>query len=134
MYLYQSCQLRYEISSCANDYEDSLSTRADCTIDCNDDDGPCIACGGCQQLMIAVGPGQVHTDSWAGHHYTFGTSSQGCSCHNEFETPAGKYHIEVPVYDSDDPYTAQVIGFASADFTLPAPEGTVPVMIGNLPD
>lgn len=123
-YLFQGCRLRFDVKSCADDYQEPVAIWADCTVDC-EDDGGCIACGACQELMVPIGLGDSHEDMWTGYHYTFGTSSQGCSCHNEFVAPAGKYRIEVPVYDGEDPYTAQVARVATADFTLPAPDGVV---------
>ncbi len=128
VYLLEECRLQYHVKSCADDYQSALAITADCTVDCSDPPvGGCMACGACMSQMVPVSEATSAQASWLGNTYTFGTNSDGCSCHNTFEAPAGKYRIEVPVYLSLEPYTAEPVHTAVVDFTLPAPNGTVTV-------
>jgi hypothetical protein len=120
-YLLEECRLRYDVKTCADDYQTPLAIEASCTIDCADTTGGCIVCSPCMQSMYAVGPGVSHSDFWAGHGYTFDTTPEGCACHAQFVAPAGKYRIEVPLYDSPDPYSAHLVRTSTVEFTLPAP-------------
>lgn len=120
LFLLEECYVRYEITSCANDYQGALAIRGDCTVDCSDASLGCIACSACQSLMVRVDSSSTASSSWLGHTYTFSTNAHGCPCHDKFEAPAGKYRIEVPVYSTSEPYVSQPIDVVVVDFTLPA--------------
>lgn len=127
VYLLEQCRITHVIKSCADDYQASVDTNADCSSDCADPNGGCIQCEQCLRVMVPVGGDTAASLSWPGHTYTFGTNTEGCRCYNEFVASPGKYRIEVPVYDSEDPETTSPIHTAILDFTLPAPDGIVRV-------
>ncbi|MEZ4231847.1 MAG: hypothetical protein R3B89_21910, partial [Polyangiaceae bacterium] len=96
-----------------------------CTASCENYEG-CIACGACPWSRVEVTSEDAWEDSWAGNVYTFSTAPDGCSCHDTHDAPAGKYRIEVPIYDSPDPNDgAQPVYTVIKDFTLPADNDTV---------
>jgi hypothetical protein len=108
-------------------------TRALCSQAC-DSVGGCIACGACLQASVPVDIGAQTTDTWAGKRYTFGTTSDGCSCHEEHVAPAGRYRIRVPVYTSDMAAQEGTPSYeVTMNFELPAPNGVVVVPIGQSP-
>ncbi len=127
VFLLEQCRITHVIKSCADDYEASVDTNADCSSDCADPDGPCVQCEQCLRIMVPVDGDTAVSLSWPGHTYTFGTNANGCRCYNQFLAPPGKYRIEVPVYDTEDPETTSPIHTAILDFTLPAPDGIVRV-------
>lgn len=127
LYLWQDCTLGYEILSCADGYTDPLARIGACTNDCNAaPGGGCIVCGPCPSSALEVPAGGQQTDDWSGHHYTFGTDAEGCSCHVQHDARSGRYRVKVRVFTSTDedappPYEVTV------DFELPAPGGVVDV-------
>ncbi|MCC6526917.1 MAG: hypothetical protein IT373_29990 [Polyangiaceae bacterium] len=129
-YLHIGCALEMSVTSCADGYLDGLTLSGECTVDCSDPPGSCIACGACMDFGQLVPPGGSYDQAWAGLYYTFGTL-QGCSCHVEHVAPAGKYRVAVPVWVADPtggmaPPPTTVL----TDFTLPTAGGVVTVSIG----
>jgi hypothetical protein len=128
VYLLDQCRILMQVKSCADDYQLALATTADCTVDCSDPPvGGCIACDACMSFMVPVSISTSAEAFWHGKTYTFDTNSDGCTCHNTFEAPAGKYRLEVPVYLTSEPYESDPIHIAVVDFTLPAPNDKVTV-------
>jgi hypothetical protein len=138
LYVLGECHVRYEVTSCADGYQDPLAMWADCTIDCSSPGagaGGCIACGACMYQGIEVTPGAPHESPWSGNTYDFATTSSGCSCYNASSAPAGKYKISVPVYASDaDAQQGTVLYTIEIPFTLPAPGGVVEVPLAAQAD
>lgn len=125
LYLASDCYTNYSITSCADGYVTPLGIHADCTVDCSETMG-CIECGACPQSAVAVSMAAPAENAWAGDTYTFGQTSEGCSCHNAGVAPAGKYRITVPVYTTEQDALNHTNGVdRSFDFTLPAPNGVV---------
>ena len=132
-FLREDCVLNYTISSCEFGFA-SVTTRALCSQACDSTGSGCIDCGACPQAGIPVDVGAKTTDTWSGKRYTFGTTSEGCSCHEEHVARAGKYQIRVPVYASDMDAQAGTPSYdVTVNFDLPAPNGVVVVPIGQSP-
>lgn len=133
LFVLGECHVRYDVTSCADGYQQPLSLWGDCTIDCASPEarnGGCIACGACMHQGIEVTPNAPHESSWAGNTFTFDTTNNGCSCHHTTAAPAGKYQISVPVYASDEAAQAgEALYEIKVPFTLPAPGGVVEVPI-----
>lgn len=56
-------------------------------------------------------------------------------CHTSANAPAGKYRIDVPVYQTEeDALNLQNGAVVSHDFELPAPGGVVTVPVGLQPN
>lgn len=131
-YLAEDCGLRYRVSSCADGYSATLSLSGDCTIDCNDTQGGCIACGACPFSAKLVTTGSPAETQWAGYTYTYDNSA-GCSCHHQFTAPAGKYRVEVDVFASEqDALSGQPSHTASVSFDLKESGGVVEVPLDLL--
>ena len=130
VFLHQGCYLEFDVTSCASGYAGSLALHADCTIDCNDPLGGCIACGACWDGATTLDAGTTYDDTWAGSTYTFGTNGDGCSCHVGSLAPAGKYRVVVPVWDADPsidwPPPSRTV---TVDFDLPAVGGVVTIPV-----
>lgn len=128
-YIVQDCYTQYTVTSCVDGYQAAIGLHGDCTVDCSESMG-CIDCGACPYSAVAVGPNAPYYDKWSGEQFVFGTNQAGCTCHDSFDAPPGKYRINVPVYKSEQDalmgVNASVVG---VDFTLPAPNGTVVVPI-----
>lgn len=132
LFLAENCYTEFSISSCDDGYSASLAISGDCTVDCSEMNG-CVECGACPQFGIEVTSAKPSESTWAGHTYTFGQTSVGCECHNEFNAHAGKYRITVPVYPTEQDAIDHTNGVPHAvDFDLPAPNGivNVPLDIG----
>jgi hypothetical protein len=127
VYLLEQCRITHVIKTCTDDYQASVDTNADCSSDCADPEGVCIQCEQCLRVMVPVGGDITASLQWPGNTYTFDTNAAGCPCHNRFVAPAGKYRIEVPVYDTEVPEAVSPIHTATLDFTLPSPDGIVRV-------
>ncbi len=138
LYVLGECHLRYEVKSCADDYQKPLSLWGDCTIDCMSPDarnGGCIACGACMYQGLEVTNGAPVESEWSGNTFQFSQTPSGCSCHDKIVAPAGKYRIEVPVYASDE-QNGSPIYTVPLGFELPAPNGVVEVplaVVGGSP-
>ncbi len=135
LYVRQDCQTRYDILSCADGYQSSLSIWADCTIDCAQaQQGGCIACGACMVQALEVTSAFPVDASWHGNSYTFQQTSEGCQCYVEHPALPGKYKIRMPVYGSKEAaesFSAPLYE-VEVDFALPAPTGMVEVPV-NIP-
>lgn len=129
LYLREDCHLNFDIFACADGYTSALSRYGDCTVDCSDPPGSCIACGACFEQAITVAPGAMTSGEWLGYTYTFSTQPDGCSCHNQHIAPAAKYRIHVPVFASEMDAQTNTPAFSiDADFELPA-QGPVNVVL-----
>lgn len=132
-FLRRNCALQYTIESCADDYSTPVATRAFCSQACDTANG-CIVCAPCPLESVSLDVGANTTDTWAGMRYTFGTTPEGCSCHEEHVAQAGLYRIRVPVYASEmDAQTGTPAYEVTMNFELPAPNGAVNVPIGQSP-
>ncbi|MDI1446282.1 hypothetical protein [Polyangium sp. 6x1] len=131
--LREDCVLEYKVESCEDGYATPLVTRALCSQACSSMGG-CIACGPCLQGGVPVAIGENVMDTWGGMRYTFGTTSEGCSCHEEHVARAGKYRLRVPVYASEMDADMNAPAYeVTVNFDLPAPNGVVVVPIGQSP-
>jgi hypothetical protein len=134
VFLREDCSLNFSILSCADGYTDPLSRSGSCSIECGDPTGGCIACGACPLYEVAVPAGGQHTDAWSGHHYTYDTGPDGCTCHNEHFAPAGRYRVRVPVFTTPEGALNGPPDYeATADFELPAPGGVVEISLAPPP-
>jgi hypothetical protein len=132
-FLRQECALQYTIEACEDGYSAPLSIHAFCSQACSSSDG-CIVCGACWLGSVPIDSGAQATDTWSGMRYTFGTTAEGCSCHDEHVARAGRYRIRVPVYDSDMAAQSGMPSYeVTKEFELPAPNGVVVVPIGQSP-
>lgn len=132
-FLRQDCVLQYTIEACEDGYSAPVPIHALCSQACGSADG-CIVCGACPLGSVSVDTGAQTTDSWAGIRYTFGMTTDGCSCHEEHLARAGRYRIRVPVYASDMAAQAGTPSYeVTMNFDLPAPNGVVVVPIGQSP-
>ncbi|MFO0591037.1 MAG: hypothetical protein U0441_26065 [Polyangiaceae bacterium] len=126
-YLSEDCYTEFSIYTCDDGFATPLSIHGDCTVDCSESMG-CIECGACPQGAIQVTSMAPSESTWDGHTYTFSMTSEGCSCHNQFEAHAGIYRVSVPVYPTEQDainHTNAIV--RNVDFTLPAPNGVVNV-------
>lgn len=129
LFLREECHITYTITSCAEgDYSKPIAIHADCTTECSTSD--CIVCDACNLQALPVSVETWQSEIWDGHTYTFGQNSQGCSCHNTFVAPAGKYRVTVDVYPTADDAVNGTNGQpVSKDFDLPAPNDVVTVQV-----
>lgn len=133
-YLREDCHLNYAIRSCADGFAEPLAIHADCSQACGETGGGCLVCGACELTSVPVAENAQATDSWSGLRYTFGMTSEGCSCHEQHLARPGRYRIEVPVYTSDLAAQEGTPSYeVSVNFELPAPNGVVVVPIGQSP-
>ena len=90
----------------------------------------CIACDACPETALEVTQETWQGDTWGGSTYTFGQNAAGCTCHNTFSAPAGKYRISIPVFataaDATNNTSASIVAY---DFDLPFPGDSVTVPI-----
>ncbi|AKT42721.1 hypothetical protein [Chondromyces crocatus] len=129
VYLWEDCNLRYEISACADGYSEPLAVHASCSLECtNAPSQGCIACAPCLQSAEVVQPQETVPVGWSGKHFRFGTSSAGCSCHDTFTAPAARYRLRIPVFASAEDAEANVSPrWVSVDFELGTRNVVVPV-------
>jgi hypothetical protein len=128
VYIQDNCQLEWSLLQCADGYTSALSRSGACTVDCNEPSGGCIACGACQSLAQPVSSDLPLEDEWSGNYFTYATTSDGCSCHEQHAAPAAKYRVMVNVYASEDDALSGVNPKSvSVDFELPAPYGYVQI-------
>jgi hypothetical protein len=67
-------------------------------------------------------------DEWSGNYFTYSTTADGCSCHDDHAAPAARYRATVKVYASEEDALQGVNPHeVSVDFELPAPYGYVEV-------
>lgn len=128
VYIQDNCQLEWSLFECADGYANALSRSGACTIDCAEPSAGCIACGACQSLAQPVSANAPLEDEWSGNYFTFGTTPDGCSCHEQHAAPNAKYRATVNVYASEDDALSGTNPHAvSVDFALPAPYGYVEI-------
>ncbi len=104
----------------------------DCTVDCAEAGGGCIACGACMVEPLEVTNGAPAEVAWPGHTYTFDHTASGCSCHVRTPAAAGKYRATIRVYASEEAVTSgELLRVVEHDFELPAPGGVVTVPLAE---
>jgi hypothetical protein len=131
LFLGEDCRLRFTVSSCASGYE-PLALYADCTVPCPAPRGMgCLACGACAVRALPVAPGEVFELPWDGIRYAF--ESTGCTCSIAMNAPAGRYRVEIPVYDTATAAesNAEPVRAVQIDFELPSPAGRVTIPLGG---
>jgi hypothetical protein len=100
LWLWIDCLLDFELTSCGDQYTASLPFSGGCSVECSDTGG-CILCELCLPASRLVPAGGYFEFAWGGQTYTFGTTTQGCSCHVAHDAPAGLYRVSVPVWTTD---------------------------------
>jgi len=131
-WLRQDCEIVFAVTSCADDYATPLALWPGCTVDCSDTNPSCMACGACMTSGVLVDLDQPLEVLWEGNTYTFGQTVAGCDCATPHAAPAAHYHLEVPVFASEQDATqGGPIWMTAVDFELPAPGGVVEITLGG---
>ncbi len=134
LWLREECELRWQLYSCADGYQQALSHSAMCTSACDDVvNGGCIVCGACMVGAREVTSAQPAEVAWQGSVYDFDTV-QGCYCHREQNPLPGKYRFTTQVYATEqEAREGSAAGrTVSVEVELPAPGGVVTIDLSQL--
>lgn len=133
LFVRSGCILEYGITSCADGYEQELWRDGSCKVDCAaPPEATCIACDSCPLEGVEVTLNGTLSEIWDGTHYTYGTNSANCPCHDDHLAAAGKYRVTIPVFASADAAQLnQPLREVVVDFELPAVDGVVDVSLSG---
>ncbi|HEX4404012.1 MAG TPA: hypothetical protein VH560_04240 [Polyangia bacterium] len=134
-FLLDSCAITFGVSSCAGGFRDHLNDFAFCACSC--EHPQCgNECGGCApDAATEIAPGTSTMLPWSGISTTIEPISTGGECVSGGNVPAGRYRFSITVYDSAADALARTgPRVVSQDFSLPAPNGVVDVVLAPSAD
>jgi hypothetical protein len=132
VYLYEGCLLELTITELA-DPTHVIGRGGGCGVcDCAAASCPAVSCGACFMGSLEVTAGGKASYAWGAVDQVPGTRG-AMSCETTNVLPAGRYRIDVPVYESEADAASRINArTASQTFDLPPP-GVVVVPLGVHP-